>query len=201
MAGTPDPAAIERRVRGSLLRLRRDAPFFAALCLFARFVPRESVPTACTDGRDVFYNPAYLAELSPPQLGAVLLHEVLHAALAHPSRVRARDPIRWNIAADIVVNGIVAAQPGLELPPGAVRDAKLEHLSVEEIYALIDLEASKICPNCLSGAAPGSGGPPRVQVRAVARLSPSWAALTSARWSVSAAAPRKATKATLSRRT
>lgn len=156
MASPPDPAAIDRRVRGSLLRLRRDAPFFAALCLFARFVPRESVPTACTDGRDVFYNPAYLADLSPPQLDAVLLHEVLHAALAHPSRVRARDPIRWNIAADIVVNGIVAAQPGLELPPGAVRDAKLEHLSVEEIYALLDLEASKTCPNCLSGAAPGS---------------------------------------------
>jgi predicted metal-dependent peptidase len=155
-APTPDPAAIERRVRGSLLRLRRDAPFFAALCLFARFVPRESVPTACTDGRDVYYNPAYLAGLTPPQLDAVLLHEVLHAALSHPGRVRARDPVRWNIAADIVVNGIVAAQPGLELPAGAVRDQKLEHLSVEEIYTLIDLQASKACPSCLREPAPGS---------------------------------------------
>lgn len=154
MSAPPDPAAIERRIRGSLLRLRRDAPFFAALCLFARFLPSEGVPTACTDGRDVFYNPAYLAELSPPQLDAVLLHEVLHAALSHPTRVRARDPVRWNIAADIVVNGIVAAQPGLELPEGALRDAKLEHLSVEEIYALLDQQASNLCPNCLR---PGVG--------------------------------------------
>ncbi|HEU4409835.1 MAG TPA: VWA-like domain-containing protein [Polyangiaceae bacterium] len=155
MSAPPDPAAIERRIRGSLLRLRRDAPFFAALCLFARFRPSAGVPTACTDGRDVFYNPAYLAELSPAQLDAVLLHEVLHAALSHPTRVRARDPVRWNVAADIVVNGIVAAQPGLELPEGALRDPKLEHLSVEEIYALLDRRASNLCPNCLR---PGAGG-------------------------------------------
>jgi predicted metal-dependent peptidase len=149
VAHDPDRAAVERRVRGSLLRLRRDAPFFAALCLFARFVPSDDVPTACTDGRDVFYNPSFLAPLPSPQLDAVLLHEVLHAALSHPGRVRTREPVRWNVAADVVVNGIVAAQPGLTLPPGAVRAPELEHLSVEEVYELLDARAAAACPKCL----------------------------------------------------
>ncbi len=154
MAAERDPAAddVERRVRGALLRLRRDAPFFAALCLFARFVPSARVPTACTDGRDVFYNPAFLAALGAAELDAVIAHEILHAALAHPARRGARDPVRWNIAADVVVNGIVAAQPGLRLPAGAVRDAKLEHLSAEEIYALLDLDAARACAGCLAEA-------------------------------------------------
>jgi predicted metal-dependent peptidase len=149
VASDTDVTAVERRIKGSLLRQRGEAPFFAALSLFARFVPSDAVPTASTDGRNVFYNPAYLAGLPAPQLDAVLLHEVLHAALSHPARAGARDPIRWNIAADIVVNGIVAAQPKLELPPGAVRNPKLEHLSAEEIYALLDADAEHVCPKCL----------------------------------------------------
>lgn len=43
----------------------------------------------------------------------------------------------WNIAADIVVNGMIAQQGVFELPPGGLREPKLEHLSVEEIYELL----------------------------------------------------------------
>ncbi len=152
----PDPRALARRISAALLRLRRGSPFFAALSLFARFVPSDSVPTACTDGRDVFYNPAFLATLPAPELAAVLLHEVLHAALLHPSRVGARDRHRWNLAANIVVNGIVAAQPGMLLPDSAVRDAKLEHLSVEEIYTVLPAVSATHCPHCLRPL-PGEG--------------------------------------------
>ena len=40
------------------------------------------------------------------QLG-VILHEVLHAALQHTQRLKKRDLYTWNIAADIVVNGMI----------------------------------------------------------------------------------------------
>lgn len=59
----------------------------------------------------------------------------------HVLRRGVRDPELWNVAADIVVNGTIAAQGGFELPPGGVRDPKLEHLSVEEIYELLLKEA------------------------------------------------------------
>jgi predicted metal-dependent peptidase len=133
----PPPAPnLEREVSASLLRLRMRAPFFATLALYTRFRPSLELPTAATDGLDVFYNPNFMAKLPPIQFDAVLLHEVLHAALVHVPRRGARDAKGWNIAADVVVNGILI-QNGFELPEGTIRDETLEHYSVEEVYALL----------------------------------------------------------------
>ena len=129
-------AHAERRITGSLLRLRRSSPFFATLAMHANFSIRDDVPTAGTDGTDVFFNPVFLQGLSDPHLDAVLLHEVLHAALAHVSRRGRRDGRAWNVAADIVVNGLVAGG-GFELPETAVRDPDLEAFSVEEVFAIL----------------------------------------------------------------
>lgn len=77
-----------------------------------------------------------MAALSDDHFDGVLLHEVLHAALLHVTRRSQRDPQRWNIAADIVVNGILIEQ-GFSLPEGHVRNLELERLAVEEVYALL----------------------------------------------------------------
>jgi predicted metal-dependent peptidase len=125
-------------ISASLLRLRLRAPFFGTLAMFARFIASATIPTAATDGRDIFFNPQFLSSLPSQQQDGVLLHELLHAALLHPLRLRERQPELWNIAADIVVNGTILQQ-GFELPPGGLRDEQLEHLSVEEVYELLQL--------------------------------------------------------------
>ena len=112
-------------------------PFFATLALFANFRPTQQLTTAGTDGKDIFFNPEYLCSLPAAQQDGLLLHEVLHAALLHVLRQGVRDRQVWNIAADIVVNGMIAQQGGFELPPNGLRQPKLEHLSVEEIYELL----------------------------------------------------------------
>ncbi len=124
-------------ISASLLRLRMRSPFFGTLAMFARFMPSQSIPTAATDGRDIFINPEFWRSLPSSQQDSLILHEVLHAALLHPCRLGVREPERWNIAADIVVNGIVLGLQGCELPPGGLRDEKLEHFSVEEVYELL----------------------------------------------------------------
>ncbi|WP_373542652.1 VWA-like domain-containing protein [Chamaesiphon sp.] len=124
-------------VSASLLRLRMKSPFFGTLAMFAQFVPSMTIPSAATDGRNIFCNPEFLQSLSTPQQDGLLLHEILHAALLHPVRLRERDPHLWNIAADIIVNGTIARQCSFELPPGGLRDQRLEHLSVEEVYELL----------------------------------------------------------------
>lgn len=126
-----------RIISASVLRLRMKSPFFATLALFAHFVPSQQLPTAATDGKDIFFNPEYLLSLSTTQQDGLLLHEVLHAALLHVPRQGVREAELWNIAADIVVNGIISQQGVFELPPGRLREPKLEHLSVEEIYELL----------------------------------------------------------------
>lgn len=139
---TPPIPNLERRISASLLRLRVKSPFFAALALFATYKPSLELPTAATDGRDVFYNPHFMNALPDPEFDGVMLHEVLHAALVHVPRRSQRDPKGWNIAADIVINGILM-QNGFSLPEGHIRRVELEHYSVEEVFALLPVERSE----------------------------------------------------------
>jgi predicted metal-dependent peptidase len=125
---------IEKRLQGALLRIRGDHPFFGTLALFAEFRVSDSVATAATDGKVLWFNPEFIARQNPSQLCGLIAHELLHAALQHLSRRQERDPKLWNIAADIVVNGMVSVDTHYTLPEGGVENAKLAHLSVEEIY-------------------------------------------------------------------
>jgi len=126
--------AARRAVKKALLELAIHAPFFATLALYAELVIDPATPTAATDGRRIYVSPGFFASLGAAERRALLAHEVLHAALLHPNRCGLREPGRWNVAADIVVNGIVRAQSWAELPSGALVDASLEALAVEEVY-------------------------------------------------------------------
>jgi predicted metal-dependent peptidase len=121
----------------ALMLVRRKNPFLGTLALQIDHRIDEGVPTACTNGRRIWYNPGLVDQCSPAELGGLVLHELLHAALLHNSRRGSRDPYLWNIAADIVVNGIVRQENWAKLPLYPVIDAKIEHLRVEEIYILL----------------------------------------------------------------
>ncbi len=131
MSGDAD---LERLLSRALLQLRAKNPFFATLALFAQLQWQAEIATAATDGRAILFNPAFAANLTPAEFQAVLLHEVLHCALLHVTRRGSREPELWNIAADIVVNGMIAQQPDLSLPADAIREPRLEQLAVEEVY-------------------------------------------------------------------
>jgi predicted metal-dependent peptidase len=133
-------------ISATRIRLRRHSPFFAALALFVDVRFTDQVPIAATDGRLLLFHPEGYGDLNPAERDAVFLHELLHAALLHPSRRGVRDPELFNIAADIVVNGMVASEESVALPQGAIRDTRLEHLSVEEIYELLQKKSKKKKP-------------------------------------------------------
>ncbi len=132
----------QNQVSATIIQLRAKSPFFATLSLFARMIPAPEHDTAATDGRDVYINPDFWRSLTPGERLGLMAHEVMHAALLHVQRRGKRDPLVWNLAADIVVNGLVLSQPGFALPTGHVRNQSLEHLSVEEIYHKLLSEAN-----------------------------------------------------------
>jgi predicted metal-dependent peptidase len=149
-----------REISASLLRLQLRSPFFATIALHARFVESTDIPTMATDGRDVFVNAEFAASLSREHLDGVLLHEVLHAALGHVTRRGTRDPQLWNVAADIVVNGLVLGNR-FELPEGALHEADKQDYSAEEIYAILS-KSPKAYPEVtidLLEPSPGGDGP------------------------------------------
>lgn len=137
-----DPLDLRRLISASRLRLSRQSPFFSTLALHTPFHISERVPTAATDGQAVFVNPRFFEKLTPAARDGLLLHEVLHAALLHVTRRGGRDPQAWNIAADIVINGILVRN-GFTLPEGGLRDIALERLSVEEVYERVAKDARK----------------------------------------------------------
>jgi predicted metal-dependent peptidase len=123
----------------SLLRTRlcSRTPFLGSLFLFAKIISTGTISTAATNGRQIFVNPQFFDQLTLDEQEAVLLHEVLHAALLHVSRGIGRHAERWNIAADIVVNGVLARE-GFALPENSVRAQALEQFSVEEVFDLLE---------------------------------------------------------------
>jgi len=127
----------EDKIAVSILRIRHRQPFFGVLALFAEHRLDASIPTAATDGRVVLFNPEFALALSENELDAVMVHELLHAALLHCSRRGERDPYVWNVAADIVVNGIIRNETKLKLPEGACLDPRLENFEVEEVYQIL----------------------------------------------------------------
>ena len=129
-------------LQSAALKIRAQSPFFGTLILFAKFVRSLQIQTAATDGTIILYNSDFISSLKRGELEAILLHEVLHCALLHMNRRGSRDPERWNIAADIVVNGMIAQQNSFTLPEGALRDVKLEMLPTEEVYELLPKDAT-----------------------------------------------------------
>lgn len=121
-------------LRGSQARIRSRAPFFATLALFAQFTTGSH---HATDGYVIQLEPQSFTRLPRESRDATLLHLLLHAALQHSARRGVRDKKLWAIAADLIVNGIIAKHGGFILPADWPRDERLENLNVEEVYAVL----------------------------------------------------------------
>ena len=135
---------IPKRLQGAVLRIRGEHPFFGTLALFAEFKVTDDVETAATNGKVLWFNPSFVEKQGTPQLCGLVVHELLHAALQHVPRKKERNGTLWNIAADIVVNGMIRSDTHYELPDGGVEDENLAHLSVEEIYEQLNSGKVKI---------------------------------------------------------
>ncbi|WP_259105623.1 DUF2201 family putative metallopeptidase [Salinibacter ruber] len=132
----------QKRLHRAKMRLQVRAPFFGALIHSADFHlltkgGAEEVGMAATDGRTILVNSSYIAEISDPELEGLVLHGLCHCALLHVPRRGPRELGHYNLAADVVVNGIVADVDGPELLSGAVLDADLHDRCVEAVYSFL----------------------------------------------------------------
>ena len=101
-----------RRIMIARMSILSRNGFFGLLLMHMRFALDESVETAATDGERIYFAPAFLDEISDPELVFVLMHEIMHVALRHTFRTGGRDPLLFNIACDIVVNSNIMDAAG-----------------------------------------------------------------------------------------
>ncbi len=94
-----------------------------------------SIAAVSAEAGEIYVNP--LAGMTEEGWRFVLAHEMLHAALRHGDRVRARDPYLWNVACDYVINGWLVEMNVGEMPEGLLYDATLAGLSADAVYERI----------------------------------------------------------------
>ncbi len=150
--------ATKEKVSELNLKLLKRAPFLATIALHAEVLIQEhpQISVAATDGRRIYLSPSGFTTRPVPEKLFIYAHEVLHCALSHPLRRGTREPRLWNIAADIVVNGMLILS-GLTAPADIARDEGLEHLSTEEVYEQLLAKATTVTVELGSGEGGGSG--------------------------------------------
>lgn len=99
-------------------------PLYAPLVFRLVIKAAQWVQTMATDGKSLMFNPKFVLELPIEHLKFSILHEILHCVMRHPSRRGNRDPEIWNIATDLVVNGILVFGEALEHMNWIVLDRK-----------------------------------------------------------------------------
>lgn len=147
---------IKERITVTRLKLISRYPFFGYLLMQSGIYENNQIPTACTDGLNIYFNSEFFNSLSEKELEFVLCHEVLHLVLSHISRKGDRHIIRWNIAIDFATNEILHNANVGEAPPRTLYDPQFKGLCAEEIYEKIQVEEISIC-SCNSGSGSKKG--------------------------------------------
>lgn len=124
-----------------LLARKPDTAFMFALCCQLETVIDDSISTAATNGKEIRYNPDFFLNLDAEERIFLIAHETLHCAYMHMARLEHRDPLRWNKAADYVIN-LFLHERGFTVIKGGLLDKKYANMSTEEVYELLDEEDS-----------------------------------------------------------
>lgn len=100
-------------------------PFFATIVCNMPIIEDHGIPTMATNGKRILYNPDFVDTMTLDNTMAVLCHEVGHCVFNHPFRRGNRNPKRFNIAGDYVINDMIVTDGIGTLPEGALIDPRL----------------------------------------------------------------------------
>ena len=117
-----------------------EHPFVGSIALGMPHTLSDQIPTAATNGKRVLYNPDFIGKLSDDQLKFLVAHECMHPMLEHNFRRQSRDPKRWNMAADYVINQLLTDEGIGSFIEGGCLDKALYDAGSgvsEQIYSLI----------------------------------------------------------------
>ena len=180
--------AYETLIKARMTMLFKHA-FFGQLALRLTLTPadRKWCPTAATDGRKFYYNPAFIAQLDDKENVFLVAHELGHCIYEHFSRRGGRDPELFNIAGDYIINNVLDIEMVKKGDYARVityvkpyLDHKYDGWTTEEVYD--DLQQQKdaggkpeedgdlvdVHLDMTGGGAPGEGDDDGVEVEGLA---------------------------------
>lgn len=110
--------------------------FLAHMACSLPVVINDEISTARTNGKNIEINSEFFMSRNKEERTFVLAHETLHVVYMHMLRCEHRDPSKFNIAADYVINGDLDNQK-FTLIPGVLLNHDFDGLSTEEVYRRI----------------------------------------------------------------
>ena len=107
--------------------------------------PKFKIKTMATDGKSIFYNPQFVNQIGVPKATFVIIHEIMHNAMKHFSRIEKRHPKLWNIAGDYAINIIIKdmisdmglSKDIIDVPDKILLDEKYRGKNAEAIYSYL----------------------------------------------------------------
>lgn len=135
---TPEAEKALSRAKVHLMSAK-NTTFFSTLCCMLNHVWDNTIPTACTNGVEIRYNPQFYVSNDTMTRVAILLHEILHVACEHMLRLGDRKPGKANRAMDYAIN-LMIKDSGFEVPSSWLCDEQYRGMSWEAIYELLDDE-------------------------------------------------------------
>lgn len=119
-----------------------EQPFLAAIVCGMRMIEDDSLspPTLATDGNDIWFHPQWVLDHTVKQCMWAAGHETLHCVFKHMLNRGDRDPRKWNMAADYVINQLLESDMPKQRPDGVLFDPDLYKRgggTTEGVYALL----------------------------------------------------------------
>ena len=154
----------EQRLSKAVVDIMPRIPEIAGLLMVGERSIDDTVPTACTDGRDELYGRAFVDSLNDAELRFVIIHEVFHKMYRHLitwAHLWKLDSRTANIAMDYDINGKIIEEYGqdgwVKMPEGGCHDPKYKGWGTAKIFwDIYDPDAANDQPQ---GGKPDDGHP------------------------------------------
>lgn len=128
--------AVEKQLIRARTALYIEFPFYGVLALRLTMKEDFSIPTMCVSHKHIYYNPDYVAKLSPELTRSAVAHEVGHIFLDHINRCNGRHPKKWNAACDYVLNDMLKTD-GHPLAADWLHNPAFAGMTSDHVYTLL----------------------------------------------------------------
>lgn len=143
----------EQRIERAHIDLMKSPQFvaYSGVLMVGECKVKEDLPTACTNGRDVYYGRKFVESLNDTDLRGVIIHEAKHKMYRHLLTWKHLSKInhdKANKACDYVIN-IEVVDEGefsngfITLPKGGLYDIKYKGLNSADVFNLLPDEGGE----------------------------------------------------------
>ena len=131
---------LETKLAKAKTALILEHPFVGTIALSMPFEFDENIKTAATNGKRIKFNPEFVDSLTDEEVKFLVAHECFHPMLEHNFRRGQRQPRRWNMAADYVINKLLVDDGIGRMPKVGLHDPNIYnagHGTSEGIYNIL----------------------------------------------------------------